>query len=84
MTACTRCPHPLDAHGAGCTVGWLETGPECHCPNDYDGEVSVDCCYMGCALTPTHADMTGQFYCPQHAVQPYRTRAFDKIKKWSS
>lgn len=85
---CTRCPHPLAAHGYGCTSGWFEPGPECHCPNDSDGQTTETCCIVKCdKATVTHVDKWGQFYCAEHAAEEpaWRSlRAITDVTSWEA
>ncbi len=78
---CSRCPHPLADHGAGCTSGWFAPGPECHCPNDSGGENVQTCARERCKAASgavTHVDAFGQFFCPDHK----RGTAIDEITSW--
>lgn len=77
---CSRCPHPLAEHGAGCTSGWIQPGPECHCPNDYDGNNAQSCARIGCNATGTHVARWGQFFCPEHPEPG--TLALDEVTSW--
>lgn len=75
---CSRCAHDLNAHGAGCTVGWFEPGDECHCPNDDDGELAVACARIGCGTPGSFVDRMGQFYCDTHQEGVH----IDQIASW--
>lgn len=79
MIACPRCAHDLLAHGAGCTIGWFEPGDECHCPNDYDGQLAVTCAWTVCGVVGTHVDSMGQFYCDAHREGV----PIDQVESWT-
>lgn len=78
---CTRCGHDTVEHGAGCTSGWFQPGPECHCPNDSAGEVAQSCARVGCVgAQVTHVDRFGQFFCAGHPETS--ARPIDEIETW--